>query len=140
MKFSRASIVSFPMAVLATITIAGCASMGSMYSTCDQKSDKFSEVAACTKTALKADSRYGFHNGYIAYANRAMAAMDVMDEKVTAGAMTEKEARYKMQEILASMQREIAAQVNAINASMPTNSTVRTNCTTYGSNTSCTSR
>lgn len=140
MNFSGASIISFKMAVLATVTIAGCASMGSMYSTCDQKSDKFSEVAACTKAALKADSRYGFHNGYIAYANRAMAAMDVMDEKVTTGTMTEKEARYKMHEILASMQSEIVAQVNAINAATPTKTTVRTNCTTYGSNTSCTSR
>jgi len=140
MKVSRASIVGFPLAAIAVAAITGCASMGSMYSTCDQKSDKFSEVTACTKTALRADSRYGFHNGYIGYANRAMAAMDVMDEKVTAGTMTEKEARYKMQEILASMQREVAAQVNAINASIPTNTTVRTHCTTYGSNTSCTSK
>jgi hypothetical protein len=140
MKFGRASIVSFPMAILAMIAISGCASMSSMYSTCDQKSDKFSAVAACTKTALKADSRYGFHNGYIAYANRVMAAMDVMEEKVAAGSMTEKEARYNMQEILASMQREVAAEVNAMNASMPVNKTVRTNCTSYGSNVSCTSR
>ncbi len=69
-----------------------------------------------------------------------MAALDVMDEKVAAGQMTEKEARYNMQEILASQQREIAAQVNAINASMPARTTVRTNCTTYDSNTNCTSR
>jgi hypothetical protein len=138
MTISSVSKVGIP--VVAAIIIAGCASMGSIYSTCDQKSDKFSDVAVCTKAALRADSRYGFHNGYIAHANRAMAALDFLDEKVTTGAITEKEARYKMQEILASMQREIAAQVNAINASTPSNTSVRTNCTTYGSNTNCVSR
>lgn len=83
--------------------------MSSMYSECDSKNKVFSDVAACTKDALKADSRYGYHNGYIGYANRAIAALDVLDEKVTAGKMTEKEARYNMQEILASMQAQIAA-------------------------------
>ena len=140
MKQSKSFFVGLSIAAFIGVSIAGCASTQSMYSACDQKSEKFSEVAACTKAALKADSRYGFHNGYIAYANRAIAALDVMDEKVAAGQMTEKEARYNMQEILASQQREIAAQVNAINASMPSKTTIRTNCTTYGSTTNCTSR
>lgn len=140
MKHNKNVFVSLSIAAFTAASIVGCATTGSMYSACDQKSEKFSEVTACTKAALKADSRYGFHNGYIAYANRAMAALDVMDEKVAAGQMTEKEARYNMQEILASQQREIAAQVNAINASMPSKKTLRTNCTTYGSTTNCTSR
>lgn len=126
--------------VISTVFIVGCASMGSMYSACDQKNKKFSDVSVCTKTALKADSRYGFHNGYIAYANRAMAALDMIDEQVASGQMTEKEAHYKMQELLASMQREIAAEVDAIIASMPARKTIRTNCTTYGSVINCTSR
>lgn len=140
MTVSRLTVRGLAMAVIVALFIPGCASMGSMYATCDQKNDRFSEVATCTKAALKADSRYGFHNGYITFANRAMAAIDVMEERVVAGTISEREARYKMHELLASMQREIAAQVNAINASMPINSTVKTNCTTYGSNTSCTSR
>lgn len=122
-----------------TFVLGGCASMGSMYSNCDQKNERFSDVATCTKAALKDDSRYGFHNGYIRNADQAMAALDMLDEKVSAGAMTEKEARYKMREILALMRAQTAAEVNAINASS-TNITVRTNCTTYGSNTTCTSR
>jgi hypothetical protein len=120
------------------MTLGGCATMGSMYSSCDQKSASFAEAASCTKTALKEDSRYGFHGGYIRYANRAIAALDVLEEKVAAGAMTEKEARYNMQEVLASMQTQIASDVNAINAS--SSRTIRTNCTTFGSTTNCTSR
>lgn len=127
------------MFVLA-LTVSGCATMGSMYSDCDSKNKVFTDVAVCTKSALKADSRYGFHNGYISYANRAMAALDVLDEKVTAGAMTEKEGRYKMQEILASMQSQVAAEVNAINASSPSKSTVRTTCNISGSTADCISR
>lgn len=121
------------------LALGGCSSMGTMYSSCDQRNERFSEVAVCTKTALKSDSRYGFHNGYIGYANRAMAALDMLDEKVTSGTMSEKEARYKMQEILASMQAQIASEVNAIDVPS-TRSTIRTNCTAIGSSISCTSR
>lgn len=120
------------------LILGGCASMGSMYATCDQSNERFSDVASCTKAALKADSRYGFHNGYIRYANRAMAAVDVLDEKVAARTVSEKEARYQMHEILAAMQSQIAAEVAAID--VPTKSTVRTNCTSYGSTINCTSR
>lgn len=121
------------------LALGGCSTMGTMYSSCDQKNERFSEVAACTKTALKSDSRYGFHNGYIGYANRAMAALDMLDEKVTSGVIGEKEARYKMQEILASMQTQIASEVNAIDVPS-SRSAVRTNCTAIGSSISCTSR
>ncbi len=138
MKLKGALMIVPSIPALAVVVLGGCATMGSMYSTCDQQNQRFSDVASCTKAAIKADSRYGFHNGYIGYANRAMSGLDVLDEKVTARTMTEKEARYNMQEILASMQRQVAADVNAI--SMPAKSTVRTNCTTVGSNTSCTSR
>ncbi len=66
MKHSKIFCVRLFTAASALAFIVGCASTQSMYSACDQKSERFTEVAACTKAALRADSRYGFHSGYIA--------------------------------------------------------------------------
>lgn len=131
--------------ILAAATvISGCAQMGTMYSACDQQHDRFADVSACTKAAIKADSRYSFHNGYISNANRAMAAMDMLEEKVTSGSMTDKEARYQMHELMAQMQAQIAAQVNAINSATQSQQTkpIRTNCQidSYTNTARCVSR
>ena len=104
--------------------------MSTMYSTCDQPGRGFIEVSDCTKSAIKADSRYSWMPAYQDQANRAIAGLDMLAEKVAAGAMTEKEARYHMQELLASMRQETAAKVNAINAATQGQQSgrVRTNC------------
>jgi hypothetical protein len=140
MQCSRQFLSALSISVIAAAVATGCATMESMYSKCDQSNAKFSEVSICTKATLKADSRYNWHMGYVAYVNRAIAAMEVMEERVTAGTLSDKEARYNTQEILASMQREIKADANAISSSIAANKSIKTNCTAYGSNTSCTSR
>lgn len=120
------------------VLLSGCASVSSMYSDCDSKNQRFSDIATCTKSALKADSRYGFHKGYQASANRAMANLDFLEEKVAAGAMTEKEARFRVQELLAAMRSQDMAEFAAIQASQQP--TIKTRCTTLGGITNCTSK
>lgn len=125
------------------VALSGCATVTSMYSDCDSKYQVFADVAQCTKSALKSDSRYSFHKGYQANANRASSALDYLEEKVATGAMSEKEARFKVQEILAAMRAQDMAEFEAITANNPAfqrSPTVRTTCNTFGGTTNCTSR
>lgn len=129
--------------IASAVTLSGCATVTSMYADCESKYRLFAEVTQCTKLALKSDSRYSFHKGYQSNANRATAALDFLEEKVTTGAMSEKEARFRVQEILAAMRAQDMAEFEAITTNNPAfqrSPTVRTNCTTFGGTTNCTSR
>ena len=124
------------------LLLAGCASMDRMYSSCEQQHQRFADVSECAKQKITSDSRYGFHNGYIAYANRSISTLNMLEEKVESGAMTEREARYQMSELMAAMRAETAARVNAINASTQANTPVRTTCriNQYTNTANCVSR
>lgn len=134
---------TLPSILLAAVTLSGCATVTSMYAECESRHQPFADVSQCTKSALRSDSRYGFHKGYQANANRAVAALDYLEEKVAAGAMSEKEARFRVQEILAAMRAQDNAEFEAITANNPAfqrSPTVRTTCSTVGGTTNCTSR
>lgn len=113
--------------------------MDNMYSSCNEQHASFKGVAECTATALRADSRYSFHNGYISNANRVIAALDVLEERIASGRISEKEARYQVQELLAQMHAQVVAEVNSINAATQRGQGVQTRCTTVGTRTNCTS-
>lgn len=133
----------FSYAFISLIALSGCATVTSIYASCESRYQRFTDVTQCTKSALKADSRYGFHKDYQTNANRASSALDFLEEKVTAGAITEKEARFRVQEILAAMRAQDMAEFEAITVNNPAfqrSPTIRTNCNTVGGYTNCTSR
>lgn len=125
------------------VTLSSCATATSLYSDCDSRYRAFSEVAHCTRLALKADSRYSFHKGYQANANMASAALDYLEEKVAAGTMPESEARFRMQEILTAIRAQDMARFQAVTANNPafqSSPTVRTTCNTIGGVARCVSK
>lgn len=125
----------------AVFVLAGCATTASIFNDCDAKSRQFSEVAECTVAALKADTRYSFHKGYQASANRAIAALNYLDESVSNGTLTERQARYQAQEVLASIRAQERADFEAskVNnpAFQPQPQPRKATCTTNGGISTC---
>lgn len=98
------------------LVLSGCANIGTMYTNCDAEGRKFAEVSACTKAAMRQKSDIPDPQRYAA---RTVAALDLLEERLAQGEITEKQARYQFEEFLARLKAQHDAEFDAIASGNP---------------------
>lgn len=122
---------------LLSLFVVGCANVGTMQSACNKTTSTFPDMVRCVDDAIAQDGRMSRNPRIELYRLRAAQLARRVEQKQ----IDDLDARVELQQLHVKLRSDELAEINSDDGLIPQmKSTVRTNCTTYGSNTSCTSR
>jgi len=136
--------------ILLTITLVGCGTVSTYQRNCEEIHSGFAAQMACTKEKVRSDWRSKGQNADLV--NLYLNSADVLVEHVEKGAKTEAQARLELSQLYVELKniqgdRQLkdlykSALWESIHKPITPQiqKPVRTNCTTIGNSTNCTSR
>lgn len=122
--------------LLASAFLFGCANVGSLQAECENTTSTFNQMVSCLDGRIKQDGRLARSQEVKLYMLRAQQ----LSQQVESKQIGELDAKVELQRLFVQLKaREDDDADEIINRSMP-NRTMRTNCSTYGGVTNCTTR
>lgn len=128
--------MKYAITYLIAFVLVGCANVGTMQAACQKTTSTFSDMVRCVDDAIAKDKRMSGDPRVELY--RLKAAQ--LSKRVEQNKIDELDARLELQQFYVKLRSDEIAELNDDITVMPGRTSTRTNCYTYGNNTSCTSR
>lgn len=118
------------------LALAGCTTVGSIQADCQKSTSTFGAMAQCIDARLSQEGRLARHPSVQLYSLKTKQ----LAQRVESGKISDLDARVELQQLFVQLQKQEDDDTDVLITVPAQNRPMRTNCTTYGNSTSCTSR
>ena len=126
-------------AALMALAATGCANLGSIQADCEKTTKTFPELYRCIDSAIALETRYA--NSAQVQLFRLKAAQ--LSGRVERKQIEDIDARVELKQLYVQIRKDQMAEtarILAVDDLIPGSKSIKTNCTTYGNTTNCTSK